>query len=246
MLKTVLITGGARGIGAAISTAFAQAGYAVAINYNTSRTCAEELVARLTSERFTACAFQADVSCQASVDSLVSRVEQTLGHVDVLVNNAGVAWHGLFSDMPAHDWERLWRVNVGGAFHCSQAVLPAMLRRQEGSIVNISSVWGLSGASCEVAYSATKAAVIGFTKALALEVAPSGIRVNCVAPGVIKTQMNDGFSQTELEHLAHSVPLGRVGLPEEVAAAVLFLASQGASYITGQTLVVDGAFSAQR
>ena len=161
-------------------------------------------------------------------------------HIDVLVNNAGIAWTGLLTDMTEWEWQQLFRVNVDGAFHLCRAVLPGMISRRAGSIVNISSIWGETGASCEAAYSATKAAIIGLTKALAKEAGPSGVRVNCITPGVIATEMNAALGEDALQALAEETPLGRIGTPEEVAAAVCFLAGEESSFITGQVLGVNG------
>ena len=189
-----------------------------------------------------AIAVQADVSRPEEVAAMFDTVRGQLGGVDILVNNAAIARQSLFTDVDYSEWRRTFAVNVDGMFLCSQAALPHMLRSHSGSIVNISSMWGQVGASCEAVYSATKAAVIGLTKALAQEVGPSGVRVNCVAPGVIDTEMNSHLSPDDLRELAGNTPLMRLGSPEEVARAVYFLASDEASFITGQVLCPNGGY----
>ena len=173
---------------------------------------------------------------------MVHRVEEAFGSVSLLVNNAGVAGQALFQDVTEEMWRRYFGVNIDGAFHTIQSVLPPMLREHAGCIVNISSMWGLRGASCEVTYSATKAALIALTRSLAAELAPTHIRVNCVAPGVIKTDMLDALPSEVLPQLAEETPLRRLGRPEDIAAAVSYLASDDASFVTGQVLTVDGGF----
>ena len=240
MEKIALVTGSSRGIGRAAVRKLAAAGYAVCINYRERQDCADALVEELTAAGQRAMAVQADVSVRQQVNDMVRRVEDAFGPVSLLVNNAGVAGQALFQDISDELWHRYFSVNVDGAFHTIQAVLPRMLHEHEGCIVNISSIWGLRGASCEVTYAATKAALIGLTRSLAAELAPSGIRVNCVTPGVIRTPMNAELSDDDLAALADETPLGRIGEPEECAEAILFLASEKASFITGQVLGVSG------
>lgn len=235
-LKTVLITGGSRGIGRAAAKLFSQAHYNVVINYLHSKSEAETLASSLPN----AVATQADVSDSTQAQALVARATEIFGTIDVLINNAGIAQQKLFTDITEEDWSRMMAVNVTGVFHCCRFVLPQMIRRKSGVIVNVSSMWGQVGASCEVHYSASKAAVIGLTKALAKEVGPSGIRVNCVAPGVIDTDMNRALSAEDRRELAEETPLERIGTPEEAAQAILFLASDAASFITGQVLAANG------
>ena len=240
MRKIALITGGSRGIGAACVRAFAEDGYAVAFLYNQSSSKAEALVRSLRAEGRDVAAFQCDVADAAQVKSVVAEILRTYRRVDALVNCAGIAHIGLFTDMNEDDWDHLFAVNVRSAFSVTKAVLPGMISRQAGTIVNVSSMWGEVGASCEVAYSATKAALIGLTKALAKEVGPSGVRVNCVTPGVIDTDMNAQLTERDRMELAEETPLGRIGAAEEVAKTVLFLCGQDSSFITGQVLGVSG------
>lgn len=239
-MSVILITGSSRGIGAEIARQAAKAGYAVAINYNKSKESAEALVVELKN----VCAvkaYKADVSQAAEAEVLVKAVKADFGRIDVLVNNAGIAQSKLFTDVTEGDIDAMLGVNLKGVMTCTKAVLPHMISAKRGSIVNISSIWGQEGASCEVVYSAAKAGVIGFTKALSKEVGLSGIRVNCVAAGCIDTEMNACYTADELKDFAaDNTSLGRIGTPAEVAAAVLFLASDAASYITGQVLGVNG------
>ena len=176
------------------------------------------------------------------MNALFARAVEEYGFIDTLVNNAGIAQQKLFTDLTDEDWQAMIDVNLGGTFRTCRAALPEMIRQKRGTIINISSMWGQVGASCEVAYSAAKAGVIGLTKALAKEVAPSGITVNCIAPGAIRTPMLDCFTEEDLAALAEETPVGRIGTPEDVAAACVFLASDGARFITGQVLGVNGGF----
>jgi len=240
MNRCVLITGASRGIGAACARAFAREGDRVVIHYHNSKDSAEELCRELTAGGVEVMTAGADVSDPEAVRALFARIESAFGTVDVLVNCAGIAHYGLFHEMRDDEWDRMIATDLGSAAHCCRAALPAMIRRHSGVIVNIASMWGEVGASCEVAYSAAKAGVIGLTKALAKEVAPSGIRVNAVSPGAIMTDMMRGFSDEELSALTDEIPLGAIGAPEDVADAVVFLASDKAKYITGQILGVNG------
>ena len=239
MSKTVLITGASRGIGAYAARAFAAEGYKVAVNYFKSENEAASLA-----KEIGGIAVKADVSDPLQAEELVKKTLEKFGHIDVLVNNAAIALtQKVICDVGADEWDRLFAVNVRGMFNCTKAALDSMITRQNGKIINISSVWGITGGSCEVAYSASKAAVIGFTKALAKETAPSRITVNCIAPGVIKTDMNAHLSEQDYAALKEETPLGRIGTPQDIAGAMLFLASPAADFITGQVITADGGIS---
>ncbi|MFZ5974949.1 MAG: elongation factor P 5-aminopentanone reductase [Bacillota bacterium] len=242
MKKTVLITGGAGGIGRAASEAFAGSGYQVMVNYRHSRAEAEALAAMLREEGHAAIAHRADITDRAQVERMVETCLERFGTVDVLINNAGISEQALFTDITEGAWDRMMDVHVKGMYHCCQCVLPHMLGRKAGRIINVSSVWGMVGASCEVHYSTAKAAVIGFTKALAKELGPSNILVNCVAPGIIETDMNTFLSEEEADALREATPLNRFGTAAEVAQCMLFLASGSADFITGQVLSPNGGF----
>ena len=235
MKKVALVTGGSRGIGAACVRRLTADGYRVAFCYRKSEAAAKALA-----EETGALAFPCDVSDPAQVAGMVEAVLAQLGGLDVLVCNAGVAWQGLTQDMTVEDYRRVAGTNLDGVFYCCQAALKPMLRQKSGRIVTLSSMWGQVGGSCEVAYSAAKAGVIGLTKALAKEVALSGITVNCVAPGVIDTDMVKPLGAQTLSDLAAEIPLGRLGTAEEVAGCVSFLCSEEGSYLTGQILAPNG------
>lgn len=237
MKKAAIITGGSRGIGKAMAIRFAEDGYIPVINYLKSRSEAEAL-AKLTGGT----AICTDVSDLTSVKKMTDLVYNKFGGIDVLVNNAGISISGLFTDITPQQEQRIIDINITGVFNVSRCVLPYMIRAKSGKIINISSMWGQSGASCEVHYSATKAAVIGFTKALAKEVGPSGINVNCIAPGVIDTDMNAHYSSEDISVLKEDTPLERIGTAEDIAQAASFLASDSASFITGQILGVNGGY----
>ena len=240
--KAVLITGASRGIGRAAAELFARRGYGVLINYRQDAGAAHELEKQLLDSGADALAVQADVAQEDQVLRMMEMAVKRFGFIDVLVNNAGIASQKLFTALTTEEWRRMMAVHVDGTFHCCREVLPAMIREKRGAIVNVASIWGLSGASCEVAYSTAKAAVIGMTKALAREVGPSGVRVNCVAPGVIDTAMNAAAGADILDMLAEEPPRGRIGTVQEAAQAIAYLASEEASFITGQVLTVDGGF----
>lgn len=236
-MKTVLITGAARGIGAAAAERFAEAGYQVVINYLRSAEKAEALAARWSGR---ALAVQADVADPAQVEAMFAAAEKTFGGVDVLVCNAGIAAQKLFTDVTDEEWRRMLDVHLSGAFYCCRRALPHMIHQKWGRILTVSSMWGQVGGSCEVAYSAAKAGLIGLTKALAKEEGPSGITVNCVAPGVIDTDMMASFTAEDKAALAEETPVGRLGTAEEVAKLLLYLAGEDAGYITGQVFGVNG------
>lgn len=235
MIKTVLITGASRGIGAAAARLFAANGYTVIINYLNSPEKALELA-----EETGGYVIKADVSDIVQTENMINEIIEKFGKIDVLVNNAGISVTGVFDMVPPEDVKKLFDINVFGTLNCTRSVLPHMIRRKYGKIINVASMWGETGASCEVHYSASKAAVIGFTKALAKETGPSGINVNCVSPGLIMTDMNNCYSADELDEIIGEIPLGRSGSPFDVAETILFLASEKSSFITGQTIGVNG------
>lgn len=236
-----VVTGGSGGIGGAICKAFAQAGYDVAVHYHNNREKAAGIAKEITEQTGRrAVAVHADISDYQSVARMLEDVRICLGKLDVLVNNAGIADIAPFADLSPERWRNMMAADLDGTYNCCRASLAHM--EENGRIVNVSSVWGLYGASCEVSYSAAKAGVIGLTQALARELGPSGIRVNCVAPGVIDTEMNSWLDLGGLSRIADATPLGRLGTPQEVAQAVLFLASPASSFITGVTLPVTGGF----
>ncbi len=242
MKKNVLITGGSRGIGAAAVLAFARAGYQVAFTWNNHANAAEQVLAQAQQmapdSRFLA--LRADAADAAQVATAVRRAEQELGGLQVLVCNAGIAQQKLFTDTTDEDWRRIMGVDLDGAFYACRAVLPGMIHQKYGRILLVSSMWGQTGGSCEVAYSAAKAGLIGLGKALAKEEGPSGITVNIVAPGVIDTDMMAGFTAEDRAVLAEDTPVGRLGTPEEIARTLVFLADEASGYITGQVIGQNG------
>lgn len=238
--NVAVVTGGASGIGEAAVRALCADGMKVVINYNSSEAKAEALASELSFKDYYVMTAKADVSLSAEVNEMFDKISMDFGNPYVLVCNSGIAQQKLFTDITDDDWKKMLDVNLTGVFNCCRAVLPYMIREKYGRIINISSMWGQVGASCEVHYSASKAGVIGLTKALAQEVAPSGITVNCIAPGAIDTKMMSSFSQDDIKALCDEIPLMRLGRPEEIAAAVSFLASDNAGYITGQILGING------
>lgn len=239
MKRTVLITGSSRGIGAAIAEKFGLSGDRVIINCKSSINEGEELAKKLRNQGVDAEFFGADLSNFNETQKMVNKI----GKIDVLINNAGISQIKLFTETSTEDWHNIMAANLDSVYNATYCVLPDMINEKKGVIINISSMWGIVGSSCEVAYSTSKAAVIGFTKALAKEVGPSGIRVNCVAPGMIDTKMNNTLTQEDKNALINETPLNRMGTTEDVANAVLFLASNDASFITGQVITVDGGLT---
>lgn len=240
MRKTVVITGSSGGIGSGIARVFAENGWNVGLMYLNSRENAEKLEEELKLKGVKVFCGKCDVASPESVKSFFEDVKNHLGEIHALINNAGVALQKLFCDVTEEEAERIFDINVKGTFNCSKAVLPSMINRKDGKIVNISSMWGICGASCEVHYSSSKAAVIGFTKALAKEVGPCSVNVNCVCPGVIDTKMNANLDAETMESLKEEIPLMRIGTAEDVAETVYFLCSDKSKYITGQIISVDG------
>ncbi len=240
MDKVALVTGASRGIGAAIARALAEKGYKVCVNCIEQQEKAETLVKELQAQGHCAICHRADVADREAVKEMVDHIEKELGYVNLLVNNAGISRQQLFQHTSYEEFHRMIDVHLFGAYNCIQAVLPNMLREHSGCIINTSSIWGSHGSSCEVAYCAAKHGLEGLSKALAQELAPSGIRVNCVAPGVIRTDMLESLGGETKQMLNDEIPMGRPGEAEEVAQAVLYLAE--ASYVTGQTVQIDGGF----
>lgn len=235
-MKTVLITGASRGIGAETARLFHEKGYNVIINYNKSEKEALDLQSQLTNSM----AIKADVSDEAQTKAMIEQAIARFGFIDVLVNNAGIAQQKLFTDITTDEWSKMMAINLDSIYNTCKYVVPHMVREKKGKIVNVTSMWGITGASCEVHYSTAKAGVIGFTKSLAKELGPSGINVNAVAPGTILTDMCKGFDEETLTALAEETPMGRLGTPKDIAEAIYFLGSESANFITGQVLSVDG------
>jgi 3-oxoacyl-[acyl-carrier protein] reductase len=233
-LKKVLITGGSRGIGAACVRRFCAEGMTVYFNYEKNDEAADALCKETGAT---------GIKCSVRDSAAVEKMAEKIGDIDILINNAGISRINLFTDISEQEWDDIFDVNIKGMFLVTRAFLPGMIRRKYGKIINISSMWGVTGGSCEVHYSASKAAVIGFTKALAKEEGPSGINVNCIAPGVIETEMNAQLDDEAKRELCEETPLMRLGKPEEIANAALFLASDAASFITGQVICSDGGIT---
>ena len=241
MKKTVLVTGSSRGIGRAVALKFASCGYRVVINCARSAERMEEVKKEIESLGAECLAVQADVGDPDDCKRLFQEIESRFGHVDVLVNNAGISIIGLLQDLSFEDWNRILSANLSSVFHCAKLAIPGMIHNHSGKIINISSVWGVCGASCEAAYSATKGGVNGLTMALAKELAPSGIQVNAIACGAIDTEMNGFLSDEEHKMLLDEIPTGRMGKPEEVADLVMKLV-EAPDYLTGQIIRLDGGW----
>ncbi len=237
---TAIVTGASRGIGRCIAKTFAENGYNVVINYSKSEEKALELKKELTENGFNCETFKADIGNHIESKALIDFCIEKYGNIDVLVNNAGISQIKLFTDITPDEWNNMVHTNLTGVFNCTQNAIKEMIKQHSGNIINISSMWGQTGASCEVHYSAVKAGVIGMTKALAKEMGLSGIRVNCIAPGVIMTDMMKGFSNEELDMIKEEIPLNRFGTPQDIADLALFLASDKAKNITGQVIASNG------
>ncbi|MEI7026309.1 3-oxoacyl-ACP reductase FabG [Paenibacillus sp. y28] len=239
---TVLITGASRGIGAAIAERFASAGFRIVIHYLNSHEAANEVARACLAHHSEVMTIRADLRSKEQIVRMYEKLEQLGMLPDVLVNNAGIAHFGLLQDVKEEEWDELIGVNLKGMFLVTQTFMPAMIRQQYGRIINVSSIWGLSGASCEVIYSTTKGGMNAFTKALAKELAPSGVTVNAVAPGAVDTSMNSRLDPQEKEALAQEIPVGRFAHPDEIAALVYFLALPESGYITGQIISPNGGW----
>ena len=240
--KTVVITGASRGIGKATVEVFVQQGFNVLIHFNKSEKEAIALYESLKEKEFSVKLFKADVSKRIEVNAMIKFCVNEFGTIDVLVNNAGICQEKLFIDITDEDWDQMININLKSVFFCTQEVLKYMIPQKKGKIINISSIWGMVGASCEVHYSTAKAGVIGLTKALAKELGPSNIQVNCIAPGIIQTDMLSSYNQEQLNMLRENTPLMRLGSPMDIAMCTFFLASQHADFITGQIISPNGGF----
>ena len=242
-MKVAVITGSSRGIGKATAIELAKNGFSIVVNYYKNEFEAKNVVDQILNLGQNAISVKADVSNFQESKMLIDKSIDEFGKIDVLVNNAGISLTKMFQYVSEDEWKRLIAVNLGSVFNCCSAVANHMISRKKGKIINVSSILGISGASMESHYSASKAAIIGFTKSLAKELGPSGISVNCVAPGVIDTQMNDNLSKQELDILKEQTPLQRIGTPQDVANAIEFLSSEKSDFITGQVLSIDGGLS---
>ncbi len=240
--KTVVITGSSRGIGASIAESFALRGYNVVINYNNSEKQALDLLGKIRSNGGTSIALKADISKFEEAEYLINKALEEFGNIDVLINNAGISQQKLFTDITESDWKNMFDVNIHGMFNCTKPVVKHMLKNHRGKIINVSSVWGVTGGACEVHYSASKAAVIGFTKALAKELGPSSIQVNCINPGVIDTEMNSNLTPEDIKNILEKTPCTKIGTPQDVANLALFLAGSESDFITGEIININGGF----
>lgn len=240
-MKTVIVTGGSRGIGAAIVKELAKNNYNVILNYNNSEEAAKQIQKELQEENIKIEIFKADVSKREEVKKLVKFALDKFKNIDVLINNAGIDQIKPFMVITDEDWNKMLEVNLNSVFYCSQEVLENMIHNKKGCIINISSIWGITGASCEVHYSASKAAIDGMTRALAKEMGPSNIRVNSIAPGLVDTDMNKDITIEELEELKKEIPLGRIAKPEEIVNSVKWLIED--EYISGQVISINGGWN---
>lgn len=243
-MKKVLITGASGGIGSACVYKFIEEGYFVIGVYNSDNASIKGIIDRLKNQNKADyfCAFKCDFTCQEQIKDTICQIQNSFKSVDVLVNNAGVSLFKQITDTTIDDWNKLFDVNTKSTYLFTNALLPSMTSKKYGKIINVSSIWGVVGASCEVGYSASKSAIIGYTKALAKEVGYSGVNVNCVCPGVIETKMNSRLTDSEIEDIKNSTPMGRLGKPSEVAELIYFLASEKADFVTGQVITIDGGF----
>lgn len=242
MNKTVVITGASRGIGRQTAIDFSKLGYNVVMGYNKSKKSVLALLDELRCFNPNVICLQADIAVDAEARRLILAAIAEFGRIDILVNNAGVSQQKLFTEITRSEWDEMFNINMGGCFACTQEAVKDMLKRKNGKIINVSSIWGITGAACEVNYSASKSAVIGFTKALAKELGPSGIQVNCVAPGVVDTDMNKNLSRAEIDDLIEQAPISRLGTPEDISNVILFLSSEKSDFITGQVISPNGGF----
>lgn len=241
-IKTIIITGGSRGIGAAIALELASENTNIIINYNKNKDKALEILYKTREKNCNSIIYQADISDYNQAQNLINHAIEQFGKIDILINNAGISKQNLFTDISVEEWHKIFNTNINSMFYCTQNIAKNMIKNNYGKIINISSIWGITGASCEVHYSASKAAVIGFTKALAKELGPSNITVNCVAPGIVNTDMNKFFTPEISQELKYDTPLGRFCEPEEIAKTVKFLCSSDADFITGQVISPNGGF----
>lgn len=238
--KIVLVTGGSRGIGAGIVKLLVENGYKVILNYNKSEKCAQEIKKQLQEQNIEIDVIKADVTNKDEINYMIKNIIDKYGRIDVLINNAGIAQEKVFLDISDEEWQKMLDANLNSVYYCTKMVLPHMLNRKEGCIINISSIWGVTGGSCEVAYSTTKAAINGFTKALAKEMGPSNIRVNCIAPGIINTDMNKNLSKEDIEQIKEEIPLNKIGNARDIAKCAKWLIED--SYTTGQIINVNGGW----
>lgn len=240
MNKVIIVTGGSRGIGANVVKSLAKDCDKVILNYNKSEEFAKQIQKELEKENIKIDIFKADVSKKADVLAMIEYVIEKYNRVDVLINNAGISQEKLFTDISDEEWKRIMDVNLNSVYYCIKAVIPYMIQKKCGCIINISSIWGVTGGSCEVGYSTSKAAIIGFTKALAKEMGPSNIRINCIAPGIIDTDMNKNLNETDIEAIKDEIPLNRIGLTEDIAKCVKWLIED--NYTTGQVININGGW----
>ena len=238
--KVVIVTGGSRGIGAQIVRDLAKLGYTVILNYNKSKECAKTIEDELKQQGFYVEIFKADVSKKEEAEDLVNFTLNKYGKIDVLINNAGISQSKLFTDITDEDWLNMINTNLNSAFYCTRETVKNMIHNKQGLVVNIASIWGITGASCEVHYSTAKAGVIGFTKALAKELGPSNIRVNAIAPGIIDTEMNSEYSKEDVEELKNEIPLGKIGTTTSISKCVKWLIED--DYTTGEIISINGGW----